>query len=404
MSNESHGVGPQNTSSWLQKGLATITRMGRVAAPPRGASGVTNPLREIFTDLIAYVIFFRASCEEQPRPLNEIREKVIALLNAQDERVKTSGVAVETFREARFAVLSWVDEMILNSNWPQRNQWQHLMLTYYGTLNAGEEFFHHLEQLPSPLNDVREIYYLCLSLGYQGRYAVGDDPRELKDMKAALYKQLCASNGDIRQNYNRLFPEAYQKAIPSAAAPTRVKLVWYIAVFSIPVILFAGYFWLLRSEANRILAKLVAPQPPPPPVDWGRRLVDELRARGFYAVDEPKAVRIILQSLLFATGSKELKPEAVEKIDGIVATVKQYAPQQEIVIEGHASRERDTAEAQNQKLSEDRARTVAEAFVRAGYRNEKISAVGYGTTRPVALNDTEEGRARNRRVEIVVRK
>ncbi|MGE5304798.1 MAG: type IVB secretion system protein IcmH/DotU [Alphaproteobacteria bacterium] len=378
--------------------------MGRVTAPARGASGVTNPLREIFTDLIAYIIFFRASCEEQPRPLNEIREKVIALLNAQDERVKTSGVAVETFREARFAVLSWVDEMILNSNWPQRNQWQHLMLTYYGTLNAGEEFFHHLEQLPSPLNDVREIYYLCLSLGYQGRYAVGDDPRELKDMQAALYKQLCASNGDIRQNYNRLFPEAYQKAIPSTAAPARVKLVWYIAVFSIPVILFAGYFWLLHREANRILAKLVAPQPAPPPVDWGSRLVDELRARGFYAVDEPKAVRIILQSLLFATGSKELKPEAVEKIDGIVAIVKQYAPQQEIVIEGHASRERDSNEAQNQKLSEERARTVADAFVRAGYRNEKISAVGYGTTRPVALNDTEEGRAKNRRVEIVVRK
>jgi OOP family OmpA-OmpF porin len=132
--------------------------------------------------------------------------------------------------------------------------------------------------------------------------------------------------------------------------------------------------------------------------------VDELRARGFYAVDEPKGVRIILESLLFATGSKELKPEAREKIDGIVATVKQYAPQQDIVIEGHASRERDTAEPQNQKLSEDRARTVADAFVRAGYRNEKISAIGYGTTRPVALNDSEEGRAKNRRVEIVVRK
>jgi type VI secretion system protein ImpK len=404
MSNESHSVNPQNTSSWLQKGLATITRMGRVTASPRVAPGVTNPLREIFTDLMAYVIFFRASCEEQPRPLNEVREKVVALLNAQDERVKTSGVAVETFREARFAVLSWVDEMILNSNWSQRNQWQHLMLTYYGTLNAGEEFFRHLEQLPSPLNDIREIYYLCLSLGFQGRYAVGDDPRELKDLKGSLYKQLCASNGDIRQNFNRLFPEAYQKAIPTAVAPTRVKLVWYIAAFSIPMILFVGFWYVLHREANLILAKLVAPQPPPPPVDWPRRLVDELRARGFYAVDEPKAVRIILQSLLFATGSKELKPEAVEKIDGIVATVKQYAPQQEIVIEGHASRERDTAEAQNQKLSEDRARTVADTFVRAGYRSEKISAVGFGTTKPVALNDTEEGRAKNRRVEIIVRK
>jgi hypothetical protein len=44
------------------------------------------------------------------------------------------------------------------------------------------------------LNDVREIYYLCLSLGFQGRYPVGDDPRELKDVKGSRYKRLCASN------------------------------------------------------------------------------------------------------------------------------------------------------------------------------------------------------------------
>jgi outer membrane protein OmpA-like peptidoglycan-associated protein len=138
--------------------------------------------------------------------------------------------------------------------------------------------------------------------------------------------------------------------------------------------------------------------------NWSGRLVDDLRAKGFYAVDEPKVVRIILESLLFAPGSKELKPEAKEKIDDIVAMVRKCAAQQEFVIEGHASRERDTAEAQNQKLSEERARTVADAFVRAGYRREKISAVGYGTTKPVATNDTEEGRAKNRRVEIVVRK
>jgi type VI secretion system protein ImpK len=397
-----------DAQTWFQKGKATLARMAR-SGGPLSLRERANPLRELFTDLIAYVIFFDASCEHSPPALNELREKIISLLNAQEERAKGIGVLSETFREARFAVLSWVDEMILNSKWPHRGRWQHLMLTYFGTLNAGEEFFQHLEQLPPQSNNVLEIYYLCLSLGFEGRYAFGDERRELRDLKQGLYKQLCATNGDIRQNYLRLFPEAYQTVSLQPAAPRRSKLLlWHILAFFVPVLLFICYWFILRHESDRLMALIQTPTskpvPAPAPVDPLRSLVQELRRKGIPAEDTSRGVLITLGSLLFKSNSTELSPEAQIKIDDIVDTVKRYAPDRMIVVEGHASRERSVDEARNQQLSEGRARTVADAFKLSGFKSDRISARGLGSRISVADNETEQGRAKNRRVEIIVRK
>src|ERR1700741_2295832 len=145
MSKDPRAVSADKSAMWLQKGMATIVRMGRIANRS-SAHEAANPLGEIFSDLIAYMIFFEASCAQEPMALGNLREKLIALVNVQEERPTNLGVPIETFREARFAVLSWVDETILNSNWPHRSHWQHLMLAYYGTLNAGEEFFRRLDK------------------------------------------------------------------------------------------------------------------------------------------------------------------------------------------------------------------------------------------------------------------
>ena len=60
-------------------------------------------------------------------------------------------------------------------------------------------------------------------------------------------------------------------------------------------------------------------------------------------------------------------------------------------------------EAYNQKLSERRADAVKDVLVKSDIEASRITTVGYGETRPVASNDTEEGRAKNRRVSIVVK-
>jgi type VI secretion system protein ImpK len=405
MSREPSDTGAQRSANWLQKGMETLTRMNRnpSSAP---AAGHSNPLRDVFSDLIAYVLFFASSCEQQPPALHEFRQRITALINIQEERARTIGVTQEAFREARFAVLSWVDEMVLNSKWLYRSQWQHMMLTYYGTLNAGEEFFRRLDLLPSQANDVREIYFLCISLGFQGEFAFGDGVRELQALKQKLYKQLIATQGDIRQNFPRLFPEAYLKPTAAPQAAPQSNRLWYISAAAVPLLLFAVYWFLLNREANRILAALEMPvvSSKCDQKNWAAALTDDLRQKKLRAVDEPEGVRIIIESLVFAVSSAQLNPEADGKIRDIVNTVRCYAPTNVIVVEGHASKEGTGDEARNRKLSDDRARTVADAFIRAGSAREKVSAQGFGSSRPIALNDTEEGRSQNRRVEIIVKK
>jgi outer membrane protein OmpA-like peptidoglycan-associated protein len=281
------------------------------------------------------------------------------------------------------------------------------MLAYYGTVNAGEQFFQHLNSLSSQANDIREIYYLCICLGFQGELAFGDGRRELQTLKQSLYKQLTANGQDIRQNYPRLFPEAYQKAHAAPQAAVKSNRIWYITAGAVPVVLFAIYWFLLHKEANRLLALLDRPQQIVTKCDqknWAMSLVADLRAKGLRAADEAEGVRLTLESLVFSVASAELSPKAEARIADIVSTVRCYAPNQTIVVEGHASRERDGDETRNRKLSEERAQTVADAFVRIGFSRDKTSAYGFGSSKPVALNDTEEGRSQNRRVEIIIKK
>jgi len=402
-------MGEQQSSTWIHKGIANITRIGRANVQPVASAGGSNPLREIFTDLFAFIVFFKSSCDKQPPDQNELREKILALATAQEERVKAAGISADSFREARFAVFSWVDEMILTSTWPHRTRWQHLMLSYYKTFNAGEEFFARLQNLAPHANDVREIYYLCLSLGFLGQYAFGDGPSEVKKLKQALYKQLSEKQGDMRRNYGLLFPEAYQKAISAVRAPERAKFFWYVMALITPVVLFIAYFVLLRYQADQLIAKIARVEQTPPTAaairkSWSGSLVEELKRKGVRAAEQAEGVRITLDTVLFTAGSAQLNAQARAQIDDIVTTVKRYAPDKVVSIEGHASREREADEPRNRKLSEDRARTVAEAFTRSGFGSAQVFAQGLGSTKPVATNDTEHGRSQNRRVEITVRK
>jgi outer membrane protein OmpA-like peptidoglycan-associated protein len=71
-------------------------------------------------------------------------------------------------------------------------------------------------------------------------------------------------------------------------------------------------------------------------------------------------------------------------------------------VEGHASRERVDQEAYNQELSERRARAVASGLEESGIDRKRVVAKGFGTRFPVAPNETDDGRRKNRRVEVVI--
>ncbi len=105
-------------------------------------------------------------------------------------------------------------------------------------------------------------------------------------------------------------------------------------------------------------------------------------------------------SVLFVSAKSELLPIAQKKLDDVAKALNDTAAEQTIVVEGHTDSQGN--DASNLKLSQDRADSVRTYLVQRGVKSERITAVGKGESVPVASNDTTEGRANNRRVEIIV--
>ncbi len=109
--------------------------------------------------------------------------------------------------------------------------------------------------------------------------------------------------------------------------------------------------------------------------------------------------RAELSGISFRAGSAELVPSSLATLDRTIEGLKKNA-KAKVEIEGHTSSE--GGEEFNQKLSEDRAKSVRDYMVRKGISKDRVTAVGYGYSRPKASNDTEEGRRQNRRIEVRV--
>ncbi len=104
-------------------------------------------------------------------------------------------------------------------------------------------------------------------------------------------------------------------------------------------------------------------------------------------------------AVTFDFNSASLKPQFRPALDGVAATLADY-PQTVVEISGHT--DAVGSDAYNQRLSEERAGSVANYLVGKGLVRERFEIVGMGERYPVASNDSDDGRARNRRVEVRV--
>jgi OOP family OmpA-OmpF porin len=109
--------------------------------------------------------------------------------------------------------------------------------------------------------------------------------------------------------------------------------------------------------------------------------------------------RFVFEDLNFEAGSTLLTPESVATVRSLVAVLKAYSAVS-VALEGHTDSAGDPAA--NKKLSLDRALAVKELMVAGGIGESRITWAGYGHEKPVASNDTEQGRAKNRRLELIV--
>jgi len=123
------------------------------------------------------------------------------------------------------------------------------------------------------------------------------------------------------------------------------------------------------------------------------------RLQNLHATRGAAGMQMTLDDIAFAPGQASLRPEARASLGKLVAFVNQDRAKP-IRIEGHTDA-RGNVNA-NQLLSQRRADAVRDALVAAGIAAKRITAIGLGESQPVASNDSEEGRARNRRVDVIL--
>lgn len=143
-----------------------------------------------------------------------LKSKVLDMFDKFENNSRKIGVDNEKVRLAKFALVAFLDETIISSDWSEKNEWltEPLQIKLFDTFNAGEEFFTNmstLRQRTSANKDVLEIYYLCLSLGFKGKYQL-QSPENLRriidDLNLELHPEayrsidLLSPNGKPRQS------------------------------------------------------------------------------------------------------------------------------------------------------------------------------------------------------------
>ena len=145
-----------------------------------------------------------------------------------------------------------------------------------------------------------------------------------------------------------------------------------------------------RAEAERQKAELEK---------RNREALEQLAKLAAIKEESRGTVITINGAVLFPSNQSVLLPGAITALDNVVTTLKS-APDREVLVEGHTDSQ--GARAYNMDLALKRAESVRQQFVSRGIQPERVKASGIGPDRPISDNKTPEGRAQNRRVEIIV--
>lgn len=217
-----------------------------------------------FSRLITYVLFLTNSLDQGEQPdFQKVYNEIMQLI---DEMEKGAGSNSDDYINARFAVFAWIDEMVMNSNWQAKNDWlkETLQRRYYQTSDAGELFFDRLNQTGIHQNQVREVYLVCLALGFEGRYCSPDDKYLLDQLKVSNLRVLTGSSlGVPTMDQAGLFPEAKHANVDENMLMEDSRRFSFstISIAVLPVLLLVTFFivysFILENAGREIISLMV---------------------------------------------------------------------------------------------------------------------------------------------------
>lgn len=131
-----------------------------------------------------------------PEDHDALRRRIDALLANLDRAAKDAEIRGESVKSAQYAIVAFLDEVILGADWPGREQWSQrpLQLRYFDEVTAGERFYKKLDALrgskdPEKL-DVLEVYATCLALGFKGKFSEAEDAEKPRLLVVELVREL----------------------------------------------------------------------------------------------------------------------------------------------------------------------------------------------------------------------
>ena len=206
----------------------------------------------------------------------DLRQRLIGALERMVSDGRRMGIPDADLAEARYALVAFIDEQILRSDWAGRAEWmaRPLQLELYRENTAGENFFVRLRGLlragGRPI--AVEIYYLCLLLGFQGAYRDGGEPGALEKFTRAARAELRKVLPDAAAISPHAKPKGSARSVKTGWGPLLVIAASSAALI---VIVLVGLGWSATSEQEQLVEQLgrreprgsvslVRPYPEPP--------------------------------------------------------------------------------------------------------------------------------------------
>ena len=209
---------------------------------------------DCFTSLMVYTLEFKENSLDELYTTDKLVKDYEILIEQIQKDFDKNNIKTD-FNSALFAFVSWIDEVILSSQYKDKKSWRRHLLQkkFFNTANAGYEFFDKLKNLPSDAFDLRLIYLYCLFLGFKGKYYHNKDKDSLINV---FEEQKALSHDSFPDSFPKLaFKDAYAlNQLPKKKRfSTSYSKLWIVIIISLATGL--SLFLFFQSHLNTLLNK-----------------------------------------------------------------------------------------------------------------------------------------------------
>lgn len=396
----------------------------QLAAPSRpSGSGTRFRLPETHLDPVCdeasrlLSLADRLGQAESVQDVAALKRQCMGLVTEYQQALRAREVSPDTVDTASYCICALLDELVLNSSWGQSSHWagSSLLSEFHSQTWAGTHFFERVEQAQRSGNiPVLTLQYLCLSLGFKGRYRVEERGQEQLDiLRDRIYHQICGERGRFTTPFDRSWQS---RVVPSGSLSQRIP-PWAVGAISLVALLlvYVGLVHNINERAEPVMKALTQVGIPAAsetdadgaaPVDtrYLEQILQTEMDRGLVELEKTdNSASLVLGSEgLFQAGSAEVR-ESVRPVLHKIARALE-STEGTLQVTGHTDNRPIATDRfpSNWHLSLARATAVSDLMGSEANLDGRLWPEGRGAAEPRVDNDTAENRARNRRVEITL--